>query len=259
MRVGVSADDGGHRFQQVALSRERMQPLDVDQHVRRRQAECAPHLLLSGVVVEAERWRHGRIDDRAAGAIESELARAIVEALTVERHRSGAAVRRGEEIDPELPAVVPDLGSVQREHDRFPETVRDPGGHLGQQAVAVHVNDVGGCEECGGVPPDAQSARDRAGAEQALRQRTARTRHPGDIGARVRWSADGRVRDEMCRISALARPVAEVVGQQRVRSLIGRQMGRDVDDSHGAPDAGCSGVGAGCDVPDAGWWARAAA
>ena len=52
--------------------------------------------------------------------VEPELARAAEQAFAVERHRRRRLIRAREEIRPDvLRRVVPDLGAVQRQHDRL--------------------------------------------------------------------------------------------------------------------------------------------
>ena len=100
--------------------------------------------------------------------------------------------------------------------------------------------------------PDPHRPSERSRPEDPLRHRPARARHPRDV--RLGPLARGRrVGEEVRRVTAGPRPFAEMEGQQRVRRLVGREMGRDVKDLQ-LPNARLNSMkvaGFACSVPTA--------
>src|SRR3954470_13457488 len=103
-----------------------MQALDVHEQMPRGDAERRTRAVARGRVVMDERFGDGWIDDVQVRAFEPQLARAIAQPLAVERDRRRTAIRAREEIRTDAPGpVVPDLGAIERQHQRLAETRRD--------------------------------------------------------------------------------------------------------------------------------------
>jgi hypothetical protein len=179
-----------------------------------------------------ERLGHRWIDHVQPASIETELACPIEQPLAVERHGRRGTVGAREQIGTEpLRTVMPDLRAVERQDHRLAHPRGDGHADFGQQAVAVDVNDVGIRDGGGRLAADSPGAGDRSRAEDALKRPARRSRDRDDAGD----GAGGgllrrRMRDEGDRVAPRPRPLAKLERQQRVRGLIGRQMGRDVDD-----------------------------
>ena len=169
-RVRVIADHLVHRLDHVALPGERMQPLHVQQQVRDCDAERRARGELVVVVMPREEVADRRIARRARGAAQPELLRLDHQPMAVERDVGCGVIRTREEIRPELlRRVVPDLRPVERQDDRFAGAARDQHGKFRQQAVAVHVHDVGARD--GGSQRRARAASLRAEIPRAARAR----------------------------------------------------------------------------------------
>ena len=118
---------------------------------------------------------------------ETQLVGAIEEPLAIEGDRVRGLVLAREQIGTKtLRPVVPDLGAVQRQHDRLAEIFREPRPGLGEQSVAVNVDDVGAADERPGLATDPDRARNRPGPEHALRERACRSGNPRHVGSRWR-------------------------------------------------------------------------
>jgi hypothetical protein len=248
--VGVRPDDVGHRLDEVALSGERMQALHVEEQVSVGHAQLGARLGLRRLVVPGEGGRDRRIDHVQLAAPEPELVRPLVQPRAVEGDRRRAMVRAGEQIERDAPpAVVPDLRAVERQDDGLARATRQQDAELRQQPVAVHVHDIGASHRRRQRLPDAAGAADRAGLQQSIHQAARASRDPGD-GRRWRAAPDGaslagtpetrsvgvadprRVRDVLDRVARLVRELPELPRQQRVGSLVGRQMRGHVEDVH---------------------------
>ena len=141
----MRAHDLAKRFEQETLPGQRMQSLDVHEHVPLAQAEGGAGLHLLALVVEHELGGDRRIDHAGLVSRQSELDRARLQPVAVEGDMRRVLVGPREQIGTEPPGpVVPDLGAVQRHHDRLSSAVREKRGDLGQQAVAMDVHDIGG-------------------------------------------------------------------------------------------------------------------
>ena len=93
--------------------------------------------------VPRERLADRRIDGTRPAAAQPELLRLEHQPMAVERDVRGGVVGAREKIRPELLGpIVPDLGPIQREHDRLARALREQHGQLRQQPVAVHMDDV---------------------------------------------------------------------------------------------------------------------
>ncbi len=236
--VGVQPDDLVHRFDDEALAGERMEPLDVEQQVRVLDAERRPRRRLRVFVVEREAVVHRRIDGLHPPPRESQLLRADHQAVAVERDGCGGLIGAREQIGTGfLRRVVPDLGAVERQHDRLPHAAAEQDGQFGEQTVAVDVDDVRARDARREQPPDAARRERRGELERSRERAAARSGHPGDRTGERRVSSGARwMRDVLDVRSFVARPVPELPGQQRIRGLVRRQVRRDVEDVHQAAD-----------------------
>ena len=181
--VGMGAQHRRHRVEQVALAGQRMQPLHVDHHVPPRQPEPLPQRGARRLVDRREALDHRRIGDAQARPRQPQRDRLVVQAAAVERDRRRAAIHRGEQVDDALRPVVPDLGAVEREHGRDPAPARQPRHHLGEQPVAVQVDQRRPRQQRLRFLGDASGRRQRGEAQRledaaALRRRRPRHR-PG--------------------------------------------------------------------------------
>ena len=101
----------------MTLAGERVQALHVQEDVLFSQSERRARPPSADVVVKGERARDGWIDDLRVTTRQTELGRALQQAVAVERDRVRRAVRAREEIGtPPSRAIVPDLGAVERQH-----------------------------------------------------------------------------------------------------------------------------------------------
>src|SRR5215471_7644686 len=176
----------------------------------------------------------------ARGARQSEFPGPLEEPLTVERDGIGATVCAREQVRAKsLRAVVPDLRPVQRHNHRLVEILREAGADFREQAVAVDVDHVRALEDRARLAADPDCAGDRSGAKQALQRRPLGARDPGHVRCLWQRSTGGRMRYESHGVAPSLCPLAEMKWQQRVRGLIGRQVRREVDDSHAMPNAYC--------------------
>ena len=139
----MDAHHVAHRFDQIALPGQWMQPLHVQQHVPARDVERGTCLRLRAGIVPRERGADGGIDRFHVAPRQPELPCPREQAIAVEGHDRRRTIRAGEEVGPETSgAVMPDFGAVQRQHDRPPPAPGEQHGELGQQSVAVHVHHI---------------------------------------------------------------------------------------------------------------------
>ena len=157
------------------------------------------------------------------------------QALAVERHRRRRVVRAREEIGPEpLRRVVPDLGAVQRQHDRLaapraPAAPPAPASRPLLWTCTTSARSIAGCERLA----DARAARTAPSAQRPRDAAVGAPRDPGRRpGQRRRLPGPRRMGDVLDRVAGLGRPRAELPRQQRVGRLVRRQVRRDVDDVH---------------------------
>ncbi len=237
LRVGMMAQHFGHRVDQVALTRERVQPFHIEQHVTRRQPEPRPQRRALFLRRRRERVDDRRIHDRQSLAREPQLDRLVVQPAAVERDARRLAIRRREQIErPGLGRVVPDLGAVERQHDRLAPSAREPRARLGQQAVAVHVHHIRPADDIARITPDAPRGRDRPDPpHQSLRLIRLHPHHRACL--RLRRSRPRRMRDIRHLIPTRHGPSPQMRRQQRIRRLIRRQVWGDMTDAqrHGDP------------------------
>ena len=131
--IRVRPDHGRERFDQMTLAGERVQALHVQEDVLFSQSERRARPPSADVVVKGERARDGWTDDLRVTTRQTELGRALQQAVAVERDRVRRAVRAREEIGtPPSRAIVPDLGAVERQHDRLAASSRQERGGFGQ-------------------------------------------------------------------------------------------------------------------------------
>ena len=161
-------------------------------------------------------------------SIQPKLLRALQQLPAVEGDAARPTIRASERVNRPAPAVVPDLGAVQRQHVRH-ATPRGPHrGDFDDQSVAVEVQEIGIARrlvERGGDDPRLPAAC-RAEPSDGVRSPGGTPGNAPDSSAReVRGGATLRrgMGDERDEVAAGVRPGAELGRQQRVGGLIGRQ------------------------------------
>ncbi len=167
---------------------------------------------------------------------EPELARTTEQPLAVERHDRGGTIGAREEVRAEaLRLVMPDLGSVQRQHHGLPLPNSEQDGQLGKQPVAVHVHDVRSFERRHERAPDPESARRQVHSQRCGQSAGHTPGHPRHGTRQVRLTRrPRRVRDVRDAVARVQRPRPELPGEQRICRLVRRQMRGHVQNVHQA-------------------------
>jgi len=179
---------------------------------------------------------HSGVDGFHLPSRQPELAGTREQALAVERHDRRRSIGPGEQIRSDaLRFVMPDLRAVQRQHHRSPPADAEKDRQFRKQAVAVDVHDIRSFERRDERTPDSQRAawqvRSKARGHAAGRA----SRHPRDrareVGVTRCARRVGDVRNGVARLEA---PCSKLAREQRICSLVRRQMRGHVEDVHSA-------------------------
>ena len=186
-----------------------------------------------------------RINRLHVTARQAELAGPAEQALAVERDGRRCMVGAGEEVGPEaLRRVVPDLGAVQRQDDRFRRRLAQQHRELGEEPVAVHVDDVRASDG------RRQSLVHRRAPRARRRRESCRASNPSvrrgiqSPGREERPAVRSRrMRDVLDVVAGFGGPEPQLPRQQGVGGLIRRQVRRDVQDAQRSARVSCSSAG----------------
>jgi hypothetical protein len=227
--------DSGERVDEHPLSRQLVEAFDIEDDERLRDSRLGLPPRACGSVGRHEGLGDRRIDDREPIARQAELQRPVEQALTVEGHLGGGPVRAGERIDGPAAAIVPDLRSVQRQHEGHAVPARPVRGDLDDEPIAVQVQQVGATSGL------SERACDRTRAAPSVDPGHTRQQRPRSPARAVDGTGQcpaqqsalgGRLRDEGDRVSLRGAPLTERGRQQGIGRLIWRQVRRDVTDAH---------------------------